>query len=105
MATKIYGSSDDLIEFDGDVSGEVSCYGTDEDEKGVLVVCSDGTLLEVKYGKGGQGMWEIRVIWAGSLFDHMEYAADEDENYSDIAHFVDGLKWAYAATGNWEKVH
>lgn len=51
MATKVYGASDDLIEFDGDLRGEVGCYGTDEKEHGVLVVFSDGTLLDIQYGK------------------------------------------------------
>ena len=33
MAAKIYGTSDDLIEFEGDVDGEVGCYGTDDAER------------------------------------------------------------------------
>lgn len=39
--TKIYGSSDDIVYFEGDVNGQVDCFGTDDQEKGVLVVCSD----------------------------------------------------------------
>ena len=46
MATKIYGASDDLIEFAGDVTGEVGHFGTDNNEHGDLIICSDGTLLE-----------------------------------------------------------
>jgi len=29
MATKIYGASDDLIEFEGDIDGEISCFDFD----------------------------------------------------------------------------
>ena len=95
--TKIYGASDDLIEFEGDVSGESG--GGDEE---ALIVCSDGTLLTVKYADGGT--WEIRVKHKGTLFDRLEQCeSGDDENYTDQAFFKDGLKWAYAAT-DWEKV-
>lgn len=62
MSAIIYGTSDDLIEFEGDVDGEVGCYGTDNQDQGVLVICSDGTLLEVKYGKNSQAIWDIKLI-------------------------------------------
>lgn len=101
---KIYGSSDDLIEFEGDVNGEVECYGTDDQEHGVLVTLSDGTMLEVKYGKADMGIWGITVLNMGTCFDHIDPCMDEDANpYSDIAYFRDGLKWAYASK-EWEKV-
>jgi hypothetical protein len=104
MATKVYGASDDLIEFDGDLRGEVGCYGTHEKEHGVLVVFSDGTLLEVKYGKGDAGIWGIAILNQGSLFDRIEFCIDEDaKSYSDIVHFKDGIKWGYAAP-EWERV-
>ena len=31
MSTRVYGASDDLIEFDGDLCGEVGCYGSGEE--------------------------------------------------------------------------
>ncbi len=102
--TKIYGTSDDLIEFEGDFTGEVGCYGTDDQEKGVLVVVSDGTILEVKYGKGGAGIWEVKLLKAGELFDKIDPCTDDDDDpYSDIALFKEGVKWAFAAT-EWERV-
>lgn len=102
--TKIYGASDDLVEFDGDFSGEVGCYGTDDQERGVLVVVSDGTILEVKYGKGGDGIWEVKLLKQGTLFDKMDLCTDEDAyQHSDVAYFREGVKWAYAAT-EWDKV-
>lgn len=97
---KVYGVSDDLVELEGDFSGEVGCYGTD----GVLVVVSDGTILEVKYGKGGAAIWEVKLLAQGSLFQKIEPCMDEDADpYSDIAFFADGVKWAYAST-EWERV-
>ena len=107
MATKVYGASDDLIEFDGDVHGEVGCWnngGSNNDKDGVLVACSDGTLLAVKYHKPGMGVWSVTLLHAGELFDHIDPCVDEDATpYSDVAHFRDGLKWAHAAT-EWERV-
>jgi hypothetical protein len=102
--TKIYGACDDLIEFEGDVHGEVGKYGTDEADQGVLVICSDHTILEVKYGKIDEAIWEVKLLKKGDLFDKIDPCLDSDaEIYSDVAHFKDGLKWAYAAT-EWEKV-
>ena len=104
METEIWGASDDLIEFDGDVHGEVCCYGTDDRERGVLVVCSDGTLLEVKYGKGRRGIWQVTLLRQGSLFGGIQPCDDENaDRYSDVARFAEGLRWAYAAT-DWEPV-
>lgn len=105
MTTRVYGHSDDLIEFEGDVRGEVGCYGADDDDsRGVLCVFSDGTVLSVKYGKGGAGVWSIAVIRKGELFDRIDQCVDEDADpYSDQAFFKDGLTWAKAAK-EWEKV-
>lgn len=105
MATKVYGASDDLVELDGDVNGEFGCYGTDDRDAGVLIICSDGTLLDVKYGKDDAGIWAVRLIQKGTLFMKIEQCTSENADpYSDVAYFADGLKWAYAA-GEWEKVH
>ena len=101
MATKVYGASDDLVEVDGDVKGEVSCY---DEEKGILVIFSDGSILQVKYGKADMGIWGVTLISAGNLFERIDPCMDENANpSSDVAHFKDGLKWAFAAK-DWQKV-
>lgn len=101
--TIVYGCSDDLVEIDGAVRGECGCYGTDDRDKGVLVILSDGTILEVKYGKGDSGIWAVTLLQKGSLFVSIDQCTDEDATpYSDVAHFEPGIKWAYFATG-WEK--
>jgi hypothetical protein len=105
MTTRIYGCSDDLIEFEGDVGGEVGHYDSDDNAPGALVALSDGTLLTVKYGKPGNlAIWAISVLRKGDLFDRIEECSDEEANpYSDQAFFRAGLKWAYVAT-RWERV-
>lgn len=104
MATKIYGASDDLIEFEGDFKGEVGCYGTNDRDNGVLVMVSDGTMLEVKYGKNDDAIWEVKLLKKGKLLVSIDLCTgSEADQYSDVAHFKDGVKWAYAAT-EWEKV-
>lgn len=105
MATMVYGASDDLVEFDGDVSGEVGCYGTDdEDSEGLLLMFSDGTVLKAKYCLRHPGVWGIDCMHAGSLFERVEPCDDSDADpNSDVAHFKDGLKWGYAAK-DWERV-
>lgn len=100
--TKIYGQSDDNIYFEGDVSGQVDCFGTNDREKGVLIACSDGTILEVKYCKNVSGVWGIAVLNKGMLFDRFEPCTDPDADiYSDIVYLKDGVKFAYAANNNW----
>lgn len=104
MATKVFGASDDLIEFEGDFAGEVGCYGTDDRDRGVLVILSDSTMLEVKYGKNDDAIWEVKLIKRGSLFERIDQCDDSDATpYSDVAHFDRGIEWAYAAT-EWEPV-
>lgn len=103
--TRIYGTSDDLIEVEGAYRGEVGCFGTDDRDKGVLIIVSDGTLLEVKYGKNDSGIWGINVIKKGSCFHSIELCDDEDATpYSDVVILHGEIKWVYAATDDWEKV-
>lgn len=104
MGTRVYGASDDLIEAEGDLRGEVACSGTDDREKGVLVIFSDGTIVEVKYGKADMAVWGITLIKQGTLFERIDPCSDEDADpHSDVLHFDDGIKWAYAST-EWERV-
>ena len=94
--TKVFGRS--IVEFEGGIDGEVGCYGTYENEKGVLLIFSDGTLLEAKYGKAGMGIWEIKLLQQGSLFQKIDPCMDESADpYSDVAHFKAGIKWAYSS--------
>lgn len=103
MSTKVYGHSDDLVEIEGDVRGEIGCFGTDDRDNGVLLACSDGTHLEVKYGKGGLAVWRVTLLRKGDLFDRIDECHDEDAKpYSDVAHFKDGLTYVIGAK-EWER--
>jgi len=104
VTTKVYGTSDDLIEMEGEIlHDEIDCFGTDERSKGVLLVFSDGTLLEVKYGKNNDAIWEVKLHKAGTKFLRIDLCTDsEAKPYSDIAHFEDGIEWAYW-TDDWAK--
>jgi hypothetical protein len=89
--TRVYGASDDLLEFEGDVYGEHGCYAAAEE--GFAVDFSDGTILRVRYGKGG--VWALHVVIAGRLFDRIDVCEGEDgDPYSDQAFFRPGLEWA-----------
>jgi hypothetical protein len=108
MGTRVYGASDDLIEFEGDLSGEVSCYGTDDDgHTGVLLTFSDGTILVVKYGKPGcGGVWGITTVHAGKMLDRIDACSDEDADpHSDQAFFKEGVSLKCWAATQWEVVH
>ena len=94
MPTKIYGASDNLIEFEGDVHGEVGAVGADS--VGALIVCGDGTMLVMEFVSIG---WIITPLVEGDLFD--EIARYKDGGL--VATFDDGLEWAYVAR-DYEKV-
>ncbi len=93
MGTRIYGASDDLVEVEGDVCGEVGCY-----DKDLLLACSDGTILVAHYGKpGAGGVWSIEVLRKGDLFEGVDICTSEDADpHSDVVRFRDGLKMVRA---------
>lgn len=101
MTTRIYGCSDDLIEFEGDITGEVGAYGTKE--KPVLLVVDDGTILRAAYGKPAGGVWHLELVRAGWLFDRIEVCTSEADSYSNVAYLRDGAKLAFACK-QWERV-
>lgn len=92
MSTEIYGTSDDLIEIEGDITGELNADDA-------ILFLSDGTILHIKYGKADMAVWEMKLIEKGSLFETIEPCFDEGApRYSDTAKFGDGIKWAFHAT-------
>lgn len=97
--TWVYGCSDDLIEFAGELCGEIGCYGTDDDDDmGTLVAFSDGTVLSIKYGKNGMGIWSIMALREGERFSRIDPCSDEEAApYSDVAWFRPGKLKAWAA--------
>lgn len=96
--TKVFGASDDLIEFRGDLYGECSAYLPDDES--ALISFSDGTVLKATFGLDHLGNWSLRLLHQGTLFDRIEqYPRFEDaDTNSDIAYFKPGLKVACVAT-------
>lgn len=112
MATIVYGESDDLVEFDGDITAEfIQCIDSESDQ-GLLLVFSDGSVLEmnyvlpeVPYSMSGEKVWIVECIRKGLLFDRIgSYDTAGGKTYSDVAYFRPSLKWAYVCTQDWEKV-
>ncbi len=91
MATRVYGASDDLIEFEGDVNGE---EGVSFPKSTAVVLFSDGTRLRVTYGD--KGLWKITALTVGDLFDRIDEVHEETDEggYSATAFFREGLTWA-----------
>lgn len=88
---KVSGASDDIINIDGAISEEFSCWGGDDPEPRFLAF-SDGTLLSIQYGVGG-GLWRINRLSAGTAEYEKVEATDEDENYSDVVTLRGDLRW------------
>lgn len=78
---KIYGESDDLIEIENDKNyDEIDCF-----DQTTTIWFSDNTIIEVKYGKDGKGIWEIKEIQGGHAPRQLTPCYDEDADvYSDI---------------------
>jgi len=85
---KVYGASDDLIEFNGDIHEEFNWLLSDNDVK--YLAFSDGTVLRVCYDN--DGLWRLTQIYKGTLLERIDQGnVDEDKN--DIAYFKEGVKW------------
>lgn len=93
MSTKVYGCSDDLVEFEGNLRGEIGSISSHGD----LIAFSDGTIIIAKYGKPGiGGVWSLTVLREGYLFSAWTECTDEDAAvYSDVIDFEDGILKAW----------
>lgn len=82
----VYGTSDDLIEVEGDIEEEFSAYNiADESEgDGVFLAFSDGTVLRVMYSNAD--IWRISPVVKGAAGLLINPAPEDDpDNYSDRA--------------------
>jgi hypothetical protein len=91
MGVKVYGTSDDLVEIEGDIREEFySLAGADTP---VYLAFSDGTILAVDYSY--EGIWRITPIYlgAGELKITQAVAANLDSDYSDVADLYGDINW------------
>jgi hypothetical protein len=85
---QVFGASDDLMEFRGDVYEEFNWYLDSEEHR--YLSFSDGTVLKAWYDE--DGIWKLQLMFKGNLFINIEqFPVSEDKN--DIANFSDGIKW------------
>ena len=88
MSVTLYGTSDDLIEIEGDIREEFGVYGDDENYVGF----SDGTVARIAYND--DGCWEIRVVVTGaSAHEHTPHDNDET-TYTDRLTLTGDITWA-----------
>jgi hypothetical protein len=87
---RVYGQSDDNIYIEGPNFDDQFSGGDDP----TRVSLGDGSILDVKYGKVmpdgsiDYGIWEVKVLKAGSAFLRIEPCLNRDAKiYSDIAYF------------------
>ena len=95
MSITVYGTSDDRIEVDGDVSDTFGYTGDHgEGDLGDLLAFSDGTVLQIR--RHPEYRWAIDVLARGA--SHVEtwtHAVDGDQaRVEDAVWVVHGIGWA-----------
>jgi hypothetical protein len=88
VSFSLSGTSDDLIELDGDISDELGAY--DVVRKFVL---SDGTHGTIEY----DGVWRINILEFGTVEVNIIHPTqdeiDNDTNYTDKVTFTGHIEW------------
>lgn len=93
MNTKIYGASDDLIEIEGDISGEIYHY----DDK-TEFICSDGTKGRITYDWDWfidvieEGLGFVKLVRGQDEIPHTDTDAIGCTSYSDVLILKD-IEW------------
>lgn len=84
MTITVYGSSDDLIEIEGDIREEFYAIDIGQSDEGGLLAFSDGTVLRIAYTD--DGVWRITPVHTGlCTFNIVQAVSADDDNYSDRA--------------------
>ena len=95
--TIIYGSSEDLVDINGQVDAEYENYTLAK--RGIPFECSDETKGKITYN----GNWKIEIEKEGSLFQELRPSVDDNgkhtdlafkcTSYSDVLILKDGIFW------------
>lgn len=93
---KVRGTSDDLIELEGDIREEFYA-----DEDGNYLAFSNGVALRIHYTT--EGVWRITKVREGSAGATIQYAEDfegfdDGDSYSDVAEVIGNVKWVICGT-------
>lgn len=90
MKITVRGSSDDLIEIEGDIVEEFNWYSSEDPDDERVLAFSDGTLLRVAYDK--DGLWHFNRLMAGSaVLEKIE--GDVEADRGDVIHLTGDIKW------------
>jgi hypothetical protein len=85
---RVWGASDDLIEVDGALCEE---FGAFDEEEGVVLAFSDGTVLHVRYDS--EGCWRVgRLVAGAAAFEHTP-ATGPDDDYTDRVTLTGDIAW------------
>lgn len=87
MSVKMYGFSDDLIEFEGDIDDEA--YAVEPDNGPTYLSFSDGTVIKVVY----DGTWKFSLEVQGAGRYELTYEAPDENCYSDKVTLHGDIKW------------
>lgn len=87
---EIYGSSDDLIEIEGDVCEEFT-YDEYNDN---LIIVSTGHILRIRYDD--QGVWRITPV-SGPIPSVTQAPENDEDNHSDRAKIEGAVRWVALA--------
>jgi len=91
MTTTIYGTSDDLLEIEGDIREEINVLAFTDTDDGVLLAFSNGIVLRVVYDK--DGIWRIRPLSGSSRVTIEICPGDDENNYTDRAIIEESVNW------------
>lgn len=86
----VFGTSDDLVEVEGDISEEFNAYSRTSDESWVLAF-SSGDVLRIQYTD--TGVWRIAPVVATHRLAVAQASEGDQENYSDVADISGDVEW------------
>lgn len=90
MAVTIYGTSDDLIEIEGDIREEF--YHIGDEDGPTYFAFSDGTVISVSYTF--EGIWRIFPVVLGTgVLNIKQAVSSESDDYSDRAELTGDIRW------------
>ena len=75
----IYGASDDLIEIDGSILDEISCYSSHHIKR--TIITDMATMAKIYYTQ--KGTWQIDIISEGSDFIRKINKQENEDNRHD----------------------
>lgn len=88
---RVYGYSDDIVCIEGSKykENEIDCY-----DKDIEIEFTDGTIINIGYGKNDLAIWYICVKKYGSAsYNHIVCEDENSEIYSDIFEIESEIKY------------